>query len=74
MPRFGDLLRRIEWYWWLEDISVRLDWWPGAEFYLYVHVPRLIIMLGVALAISLAATFAEWCYSRLCGDIVIGPS
>lgn len=44
-----DLLASIDWKWWLTDVPIRMDWWPGAEHYWYVYVCRLnIVLLAIA--------------------------
>lgn len=73
LPRFLDWLNAIDWQWWLGEVPVRVDWWPGAELFWYAYPCRLVVVLLAAAAVTTAATFAAVCYSKLHGPIVVGP-
>mgnify|MGYP007100071269 CR=1 FL=1 len=65
MPTFFDLMKSIDWQWWVTDTRpVRVDWWPSAEHYWYVHVCRLQIVLAAALVFMLAAIFFAYAHTK----------
>lgn len=74
LPRFIDVLRAVDWDWWMAEVPTRVDWWPGAEHYWYVYPCRLAVVLSVCAVLTTAATFFAWCYSRLHGAITLGRS
>lgn len=55
LPRFLDWLNAIDWQWWLGEVPVRVDWWPGAELFWYAYPCRLVVLL-TATAMVLSAT------------------
>ena len=64
-PRFLDVLKSIDWDWWVhEEIPIRIDWWPGAEHYWYAYQCRLQIVLMCALVLTLAALFFAYAHTK----------
>lgn len=69
MPRFIDILKAIDWDWWMERMPVRIDWWPDAQLYLYVYPCRLAVVLSAIAVVLCAVIFAMYSYQRAC-DVV----
>lgn len=58
------LLAGIDWKWWLTEVPVRVDWWPSADHFWYVHVCRLNLVLLATAGMLVVLIFFLNCLRR----------
>lgn len=74
MPRFIDVLKAIDWDWWMEELPVRLDWWPDASLFWYAFPCRLAIVLSMVAVLLCAVIFALASFQRVHGLVTLWRS